>query len=96
MMHKLFAVRDSKAEAYLQPFFSQTLGTALRAITDATNDLQHVFHRYAEDYDLYLLGEFDDETAKFNLRETPEHVTKLVHLITPATSPPLLEAMERA
>jgi len=74
MIQHIFTVYDSKAAAYLQPFFSQTKGTAIRNFSDAVNDAQHHFSRHAEDYTLFELGHFDDQDAKFHLHETPESI----------------------
>ncbi|RYF45625.1 MAG: hypothetical protein EOO38_15670 [Cytophagaceae bacterium] len=63
MKLKIFAVYDSKAEAYLQPFFMPSRGTALRAFTDAVNDPQGSFQKHAADYTLFELGEYNDADA---------------------------------
>lgn len=64
MIQKMFAVRDSKANAYLQPFFSSASGSALRALGDAVADVKSPFHAHPEDYILYELGTFDDNTGE--------------------------------
>lgn len=61
---KIFAVYDSKAEAYLQPFFARTDGVALRMFGQAAQDEQHDFSKHAADYTLFCLGEFDEYTGK--------------------------------
>jgi len=63
MVKKIFAIYDEKAEAYLQPFFLDTVGQAIRAITDCLNDPDHNFSRHTADYTLFLIGEFDDQDA---------------------------------
>jgi len=55
----LFTVFDSKAEGYLQPFFAVTEAVALRMFMTAVEDPQHDFHRFAEDYTMFRIGEFD-------------------------------------
>jgi hypothetical protein len=64
MLHSIFTIFDSKASAYLQPFFSINTATAIRAITQALADPQHNFTKNAEDYHLCSLGTFDDFTAE--------------------------------
>lgn len=59
----IFSVYDEKAEAYLQPFFALTKGSALRAFADAVNDPKHEFARHAADYTLFQIGFFDQETG---------------------------------
>lgn len=65
MIKKMFTVYDEKSEAYLQPFFLDTIGQATRAITDCVNDPTHNFCKHTSDFSLFILGEFDDETAAF-------------------------------
>lgn len=64
MIQKMFAVRDTKAQAFLQPFFSSANGSALRAMGDAVNDGKSPFSAHPEDYILYEVGSFDDNTAE--------------------------------
>lgn len=65
MIKKVFTVFDEKSEAYLQPFFLDTIGQATRAMTDCCNDPNHAFYRHTSDYTLFLLGEYDDSTGQF-------------------------------
>lgn len=60
MIQKMFAVRDSKANAFLQPFFSSANGSAIRALADAVNDGKSPIALHPEDYILYEVGTFDD------------------------------------
>lgn len=60
MKLKVFTVYDSKAEAYLQPFFSVSTGAAVRMFSDAITDSNHQFHKHAADYTLFHIGEYDD------------------------------------
>jgi len=69
MRHKVFAVYDSKAEAYLQPFFSFTAGQATRSFSDAVQDSGHQFHKHAADYTLFEIGVYHDETGKLIAHE---------------------------
>ena len=52
----IYTIYDSKAEAYLTPFFTDTDATAVRIFTSAATDEQHHFHKYAEDYTLFAIG----------------------------------------
>lgn len=57
----IFAVFDSKAEKYLQPFYSPTAAAAVRAVTAAVADPTHEFHRFAEDYTLFEVGHWNED-----------------------------------
>lgn len=64
MIYKIFSVYDSKAEAYMQPFFMLTKGSALRAWTDTINDPQTQFFKHPTDFTLFEIGEYDDSSGK--------------------------------
>lgn len=64
MTLKVFAVRDMKALAFLQPFFSNSTGSALRAFGDAVADKNCPFSKHPEDYVLYEIGTYDDNSAE--------------------------------
>lgn len=71
MIVKMYSVYDSKAEAFLPPFFMLSRGSAIRDFSDAVNDASHVFFKHREDYTLFELGSFDDSSAAFALSLTP-------------------------
>lgn len=64
MIHKIFTVFDQAAEAYLTPFFLHSEGMAKRSFKDAIGDQSHQFGMNPEDYTLFHIGEYDDETAQ--------------------------------
>lgn len=70
-MMKIFTVYDTKAEAYLQPFFMQTRGAAIRGFTELVNDKNHSFGKYPADYVLFEIGSFDDHTGLISANIAP-------------------------
>ena len=70
MVKKMFAIYDEKSEAYLQPFFLDTNGQAIRAIVDCLSDPNHNFARHTSDYTLFHIGEFDDQDANIAVNKT--------------------------
>lgn len=60
MIHKIYAVYDSKGQSYTPPFFDHAEGRALRTFADCCNDTEHQFGKHPEDYTLFNLGEYDD------------------------------------
>lgn len=71
---KMFTIYDSKAAAFLQPFFAATTAVAVRSFSAAARQEGHDFHNYAEDYTLFELGEFDQENAKMMLCDSPKSI----------------------
>lgn len=80
------SVFDKKVEAFLQPFFCRTIGEAVRSFTEAVNDPGKQFGRYAGDYSLYRLGEFDDNSGKFDSGE-PVHVVSAFEVVEEVAVP---------
>lgn len=68
MKHLLFTIYDEKAEVFIPPFFVPTKGLATRAFTDCVNSKEHQFGKHPHDYTLFLLGEFEDGDASFELK----------------------------
>lgn len=68
---KVYSVFDQKAEAFLQPFFTVSHGTAVREFSAAVQTAGHSFNRFSEDYVLFDLGEFDESTGIFSQPDSP-------------------------
>lgn len=60
MKLNVYSVFDQKTSAFLPPFTMRSDGEAIRALQGAVDDVQHNFHRYAEDYTLHRLGHLED------------------------------------
>lgn len=65
MRYAIFTVYDKAAGAFLPPMFMRSKGEAIRSFQDAVNASDHQFHRHAEDYVLYHLGYWQDDTSAF-------------------------------
>ncbi len=63
MILNIFTIFDSKAGAYLPPFYLPQTGMALRTFADCINDAQHSFSKHPEDYTIMAIGTWDDTTA---------------------------------
>lgn len=66
MILNVYAIRDSKIHAFSQPYYSHTHGSALRAFSDHVNDANTQPNKHPEDYTLWHLGTFNDETGDLN------------------------------
>lgn len=74
MIHKMFAVFDSKAEAYTHPLIFKTTGEAIRMFTDETSNPNSQVCKHPEDYTLFEIGSYDDATASFDILPTPKSI----------------------
>ncbi len=78
---QIYTVYDSKAEAYHQPIFSHNKATAIRSFTQAANEKGAEFQIHAEDYTLFEIEHWDEQTgtitphdAKISLGSANEYV----------------------
>lgn len=77
---KIFSIRDQKAEAFENIFLQNTNGQAERYFTSLVNDPKTLIAMYPADYDLYFIGDYDQQTGKIKPCETPQHLISAVQL----------------
>jgi len=67
-------VKDRAADAYGRPMFVPSTGVAIRSFSDEINrnNAENQLYNHPDDFDLYELGEFDDNTGLFTLHEQPK------------------------
>lgn len=65
MIIRLYGIYDEKALAFRTPFFMPTLGMAVRAFENLKEDKKTEIGLNPEDYTLWFLGAFDDQTGAF-------------------------------
>lgn len=87
MITKIFSVYDVKTQAYMTPFFSATPGSAIRSFTDAAVNPDSIVAAHPEDFHLYEIGEFNDQTGELGSHEPHALGTAVSYL-------PLKEAAE--
>lgn len=85
MKQKAFSVRDSKAEIYHLPFFSNTTADAERSFRATVNNPQTTIHQFPEDFDLWMIGEYDQSVGMLIPLQTPVHMLKAVAVKNPET-----------
>lgn len=80
MQLKIYSIRDTKAEVFHPPFFQKSHGEAERSFSELLRDEKSLIYKYPEDYDLYYLGNYDDQTGKITPNNSPEHQLKAVQI----------------
>lgn len=75
MQLKVFSVRDEKAEAFAQPFFTVSTGMAIRHFGDWCRNKETPLGMHPEDYRLYEIGSWEDQLGRFINEETPRLVS---------------------
>lgn len=81
MILKIVSVKDLAAQAFMQPTFVHHEGLAVREFTDCINKSDHHFSRHPDDYELYLLGTFDDSDGVFICPKKPDLLVQGKNLV---------------
>lgn len=63
MKFNAYAVRDEKAARYNPPFYMASHPEAMRAFGENVQKEHTLWFKYPDDFRLYLVGTFDDETG---------------------------------
>lgn len=85
MILEIYSVYDSKAKAFIPPFFLHNKDVALRHFTDTVNDKNSSINKNPGDYALFYLGIFDDNTGEFSdtLKEVIANGIELITIEQP-------------
>lgn len=76
MKLKIFSIRDSAMDAYARPFFVPSVAMAARGFRDEANRAEGEICKHPEDYELFELGEFDEDTGRFTNLDVPRSVVR--------------------
>lgn len=64
MILLICSVYDRKAAVYARPFVTPNRAMARRSFESARQDPTTELHKFPEDFSLYVLGTFNDETGE--------------------------------
>lgn len=59
-----YTIFDVASGIYMRPFFSQADGQAIRGFKDIALDKDHEIGKHPEDYTLFRIGDFNDNTGE--------------------------------
>ena len=79
-MPGIYSVYDRKAKSYISLFLADTDGLAMRMVSTAARDTTTSLYQYAEDFTLYLLGDFDVLSGLLTSCEPPQFVETVLNL----------------
>ena len=70
----IVSIKDRLADAYGRPAYVATEGVAIRQFIDEVNraDENSQIYAHPDDFDLYYIGTFDDNTGAFDLLASPK------------------------
>lgn len=80
---KIFAVRDTCVGAFLMPMFFPNRAGCVRALGDAVNkpSEESQFFQHPEHFQLYEIGEYDDDVGMITPLAAPEFVVDCQSLV---------------
>jgi len=79
----IFSIFDSKAEAFIQPFYAPTKAVGVRNFAHACNNPETDFNKFGGDYTLFHLGTFDSATGRVEQNKTHENLGLAMSYISP-------------
>ncbi len=67
MLHFIICVKDRAADVFNRPFFGPHRNVAIRDFTDEVNRVaaDNQLNKHPDDFDLYLMGQFNDNAGEF-------------------------------
>lgn len=83
VVKSIYTIYDSKGETYTEPMFHDNDAVAIRWASGVVNNPEHPLARFPEDFTMFLLGEYDPNTATFDIRETPKSVLRFTEIAQP-------------
>ena len=83
---KMFAVRDEKAQAFIEPLVFSQVGEAERWLMDLARNERSTVSKHPEDFTLYQIGTFNTGTAAI-VAMTPLRICSANELVVKKESP---------
>lgn len=81
MKVQLFAIRDSALNAYMNIWQAPTIGAANRIFNDEVNNADSAMNKHPDDYELFHLGEFDQDDGTLKTPKLPTSVARAKDVI---------------
>lgn len=76
-IHIVVSVHDTALDAFSRPFYTPTIGAAIRSFQDEVNrdSPDNPLNKHPEDFNLFQLGTWDDNNGKHENLETPKQIS---------------------
>lgn len=84
-MQKLFSIYDKKGQVYSNPSFFPNKSVALRALGELVNDGQSSVSKYPNDFNVWVVGEWDDQKGELNAYKKLELLEECINMKKPET-----------
>ena len=76
MKLNVYTIFDQAAKAYVSPFFMHNHAMATRTFSDQVNQTGNQINSHPEQFILFCIGEYDDQTGEIIPLSTPESLGK--------------------
>lgn len=88
MLQFVVSVKDRAADVFNRPFFVPHRNVAVRDFTDEVNRsaADNQLNKHPDDFDLYLLGTFDDGAGTFAMEDQPVVLVRAKDVIQTAVA----------
>lgn len=73
---KIYTIYDEKAQSYNTPFTALNDQLAIRIFQDASNDPQTTVYHHKEDFTLYGIGTYNQDTAELVPYDKKQYLIK--------------------
>jgi len=75
MTQNSYSIKDAKANTFGTPYFALNDQVAVRSFKQAANDENTTINKNPEDFNLYRVGKFDDQSGEFTPEKQPQFIT---------------------
>lgn len=72
----MVSIRDSALNAFMRPFCVPAVGGAVRSFGDEVGNKESPMNRHPEDYELFEIGHFDEESGKVSSLAEPRSLSR--------------------
>lgn len=76
------SIYDSAVGNYFQPFFARSKLEAIRSFGDAIAQKDHVFAKHPEDFTLFSLAEWSEDSGEFIPHMAPEKLATGLEILS--------------
>ena len=74
---RMYSIYDTIANAYQNPLYAVNDGAAIRIFTEAVNDPKTYLNQAPNDYVIYYVGTFDEQTGCITTDENPRKIIRV-------------------
>jgi len=83
MILRVYSVFDDAARVFKFQFFRSRDGEAIRYFADGVQAEKTEMHKHPQDFSLFVLAEFNDETGLFSPLSIPERISRALDFVQP-------------